>query len=363
MEYSFRPLALLLFWSMGSITVVAAEDLSVCRSKVVESERLRCYDNLANAQQRSAVSGPASSGGAARSEVVAAGSTGASPAALAAKAVDVAPVSGSLLGKAWELDSGLRGHTLRIRQYQPVYVLPMFYASRPNDQPSSPAAGHSAAGSLGLDSTEAKLQISLKSKIAEDLVGNSGDLWFGYTQSSRWQIYNSDQSRPFRETNYEPELMFVWRTNYDLLGWNGRLVNLGINHQSNGRSLPLSRSWNRVMLSTSLERDNWTITLRPWWRVAEKADRDDNPDIADYMGRADLHLVRTSGDHQLSLLLRHSLRGGDRNRGALQLDYAFPIAGDLRGHLQWFSGYGESMIDYNHRTNYIGVGLSLLEWY
>ena len=117
------------------------------------------------------------------------------------------------------------------------------------------------------------------------------------------------------------------------------------------------------MLSSSFERENWTMTLRPWWRIPESKSRDDNPDIENYMGRADLQLVRTSGDHQLSLLLRHSLRGGDRSHGAVQLDYGFPIAGDLRGHLQWFSGYGESLIDYNHRGNYFGVGLSLLEWY
>lgn len=157
--------------------------------------------------------------------------------------------------------------------------------------------------------------------------------------------------------------MYVHRTDYDVLGWRGRLVNLSLNHQSNGRSLPLSRSWNRVMLSTSLEKDNWTMTLRPWWRIPESDSKDDNPDISDYMGRADLQLVRTSGKHQFSALLRHSLRTGSNSHGAVQLDYAFPIAGDLRGHVQWFSGYGESMIDYNHRSNYIGVGVSLLEWY
>ena len=54
---------------------------------------------------------------------------------------------------------------------------------------------------------------------------------------------------------------------------------------------------------------------------------------------------------------------GSSSRGAIQVDYAFPIAGELRGHLQWFSGYGDSLIDYNHRANYYGVGVSLIEWY
>jgi len=332
---------------------VWAEGLADCRAVSNQSERLACYDRLADVKENVPVSAPQSRPVITelpRTEVVS-----------VAKSAPETPVS--RLGKAWELDQEERGKILRIRPYKPVYILPYFHSSNPNQQPSSPAAGHTVSSPIGVNATEAKLQISLKTKIAEDVFGSKGDLWFGYTQSSRWQIYNVGLSRPFRETNYEPELMYVLRTDYDLLGWHGRLTNLSINHQSNGQSLPLSRSWNRVMLSTSLERGDWTMSLRPWWRVKESKSSDDNPDISNYMGRADWLLVRTSGKHQFSTLLRHSLRPGQNSHGAVQLDYAFPIAGDLRGHLQWFSGYGESMIDYNHRSNYFGVGVSLLEWY
>ena len=62
-------------------------------------------------------------------------------------------------------------------------------------------------------------------------------------------------------------------------------------------------------------------------------------------------------------MARHSLRGGDRSRGALQFDWGFPLNRPLRGHLQVFDGYGESLIDYNHRATYVGLGISLLEWF
>ena len=65
----------------------------------------------------------------------------------------------------------------------------------------------------------------------------------------------------------------------------------------------------------------------------------------------------------MALMARHSFRGGDRSHGAVQLDWGFPINNLLRGHLQVFDGYGESMIDYNHRATYVGLGISLLEWY
>lgn len=269
----------------------------------------------------------------------------------------------SLLGRAWDLDTNERGTYLRVRQYKPVYVLPVFYSGRMNQYPSSPSAGHSVTNSVDLQSSEAKYQLSLKTKLVEDVFGNNGDLWFGYTQVSHWQVFNAQTSRPFRETNYEPEAMLVWRTDYSLAGWRGRYASLSLNHQSNGRSLPLSRSWNRVIAAVGFEKDEWTLTIRPWWRIPESSSQDDNPDISNYLGRADIQLTRHIGDHELSLMLRHSLRGGANSHGALQLDYAFPLAGGMRGHLQWFSGYGESMIDYNHRANYYGAGVSLLEWY
>ena len=348
MNKFFRLLPVIVFSSLALAAPPGACGLGDCRALANESQRLACYDRLAERADAKLIDAP-----------LAAPAPADTPHA-AQPLQDGAP---SLLGKAWELDPGQRGHILRVRPYQPVYLLPLYHAAQPNQQPSSPAAAHTVSSPLGLGANEAKLQISLKTKIAEDLFGDNGDLWFGYTQTSRWQVYNGGISRPFRETNHEPELMGVWRTDYDFLGWRGRLVNLSLNHQSNGRSLPLSRSWNRIMLSTSLERDNWTLSIRPWWRVPESTDKDDNPDISNYLGRADVQLVRTSGKHQLSALLRHNLRAGDNSRGALQLDYAFPIAGEMRGHVQWFSGYGESLIDYNHRSNYIGVGVSLVEWY
>ena len=270
----------------------------------------------------------------------------------------------SLLDSRWELDPNSKRGTFRFTPYKPVYFLPYFHSNNVNGQPTSPAPGHTAATPEDIDSNEAKLQFGFKTKLWENVFGGDfSDLWFGYTQSSRWQVYNSNISRPFRETNYEPELLMVFRTNYNLLGLDGRMAGVGINHQSNGRSLPLSRSWNRVVFPVAFEDKQWTFTVRPWMRIGENVTRDDNPDISDYMGRGDATLVYSFGEQEISVMARHSLRGGDRSHGAVQFDWAFPIHRQLRGHLQWFSGYGESLIDYNHRASYIGIGISLLEWY
>lgn len=269
---------------------------------------------------------------------------------------------GGLLDSRWELAKDSKLGVFNFRAYKPVYLLPVFWNSDPNTRPHSPNPRNTVSEPQSLDSVEAKFQISFKTKAVENLFGDNGDIWLGYTQSSRWQVYNGEDSRPFRETNYEPEALLVFRNNYRIGDWKGRMFAVGLNHQSNGRADPLSRSWNRVMFNVGLDKENWALMLRPWYRISDGND-DDNPDIDDYMGRGDLTLVHRRGGHEFSLMARHSLRGGDRSHGALQFDWGFPIHNQLRGHLQIFDGYGESLIDYNHKATYIGLGISLLEWY
>lgn len=269
----------------------------------------------------------------------------------------------SLLDRRWELSQDSKLGTWNIRANQPVYLLPAFWTSKKNEFPQSPNPQNTVDEDQNLKSMEAKFQISLKTKAAENIFGNNGDVWVGYTQSSRWQVYNSEESRPFRETNYEPEASLIFRTNYNLLGLNGRLLGLTLNHQSNGRSDPLSRSWNRVILNLGFEKDNFALMVRPWYRIEEDFKDDNNPDIKNYIGRGDLTAFYRWNDNDFSLMLRHSLKGGDDSHGAMQFDWAFPIKGKLRGHFQLFDGYGESLIDYNHRATYVGLGVSLMNWY
>ena len=269
----------------------------------------------------------------------------------------------ALLDSRWELSPESKLGTWNIRSYQPIYLMPGFWTSKKNELPESENPNNIETEKQNLTSTEAKFQLSLKTKAVENILGNNGDLWLGYTQSSRWQVYNSEESRPFRETNYEPEASFVLRTNYELFGLNWRMLGLTINHQSNGRSDPLSRSWNRVMLNLGFEKDNFALMVRPWYRFEENRDDDNNPEIKNYIGRGDMTAFYRHNEHDFSLMLRHTLKGGDDNRGAIQFDWSFPISGRLRGQFQLFDGYGESLIDYNHRATYVGLGVSLMNWF
>lgn len=269
----------------------------------------------------------------------------------------------SLLDQRWELSPETKLGTWHIRPYQPVYFLPAVWTSNKNQQPTSPNPANRLQEPKEEDSIELKYQLSLKTKALENIFGDNGDLWFAYTQSSRWQAYNGQDSSPFRETNYEPEASLVFRTNYDVFGLEGRLLGFTFNHQSNGQADPLSRSWNRLILNVGLGRDNFVLMLRPWYRIPEASKTDDNPDITDYIGRGDLLAYYQWQQHKFSLMLRHTLKTGDESRGAMRFDWSIPLKKGLYGHVQLFHGYGESLIDYNHKATYIGLGLSFLNWF
>lgn len=247
----------------------------------------------------------------------------------------------------------------RVQPYKPVYFLGGNYTSDINNKPSSLNPLNTVTTATSFSKWELKFQLSFKARLL-DFKGV--DIWVGYTQSSRWQLYSGDLSRPFRETNYEPEFLFVFPTSYQLFGIQGVYFNVGFNHQSNGKSNPYSRSWNRIIFETGMEYNNWTILLKPWFRIQETFVDDNNPNIEDYVGRMEVISAYSNGRHDFSAQLRHSLKSGVKSRGSVQLDYAYAISEVLQIHTQFFHGYGESLIDYNHKQTTFGLGFSLIQW-
>lgn len=354
-----------MIWPMSALVLMApclnAAAQSNCVELANDAERLACYDRLHNRDKsvvgtNAVIHVPAMKAEALVPPVapVAVNTESDSQRSFLSERVDG-------LTERWDLDPSNKNPRFLPRLYKPVYILPVAYSSRINKAPYSPTPGHQS-DAMGLSPAEAKFQLSFKSKIFDGLLGDRATIWGGYTQSSRWQVYNDDLSRPFRETNYEPELMAVFSTPFEVMGWHGRMASVSLNHQSNGRSLPLSRSWNRVIGEVAAERGDWSLSLRPWWRIKEAAGADDNPGIENYIGRGELLLTRKTGEHIFTFQGRHSLRSGKESRGSVQLEWAFPLVAGLHGYAQVFSGYGESLIDYNFRQNRFGLGISLVEW-
>lgn len=208
---------------------------------------------------------------------------------------------------------------------------------------------------------ETKFQISLKVPIVQGLFNGYGDLYAGYTNRSFWQQFNNASSSPFRESDHEPEMWLSFRDDITIFGFHNSVIRTGAVHQSNGQAGSLSRSWNRLYADFIFEKGNWFFSAKPWWRIPENSKDDDNPDIEDYMGNFEFIGLYKMGNQNIDFLVRNNLSGSD-NHGALQLNWSFPLTKNVRGYMQWFNGYGESLIDYNAFTNSIGFGIQITDW-
>jgi len=218
-----------------------------------------------------------------------------------------------------------------------------------------------------LDKSESKFQISFKVPLLTNDLFHKGDVVaFGFTLQSWWQMYNEKLSRPFRETNYNPEFFYFTPLDFEIEG--GKTgVFVGIEHQSNGRTQLLSRSWNRIYANFIFAKGNYALSFRPWWKIPEGDKQttltesgNDNPDISDYMGHFELMMVYKWEDYEFSSKGRNNF---STHNGAIELGITFPLSGKLRGYLQYFNGYGESLIDYNHSQESIGIGIALNDYF
>jgi phospholipase A1 len=244
-----------------------------------------------------------------------------------------------------------RSNPFVISPHKQNYVLLATYNDKPNYEVYNTPASE-------FDRVEMKFQLSFKMPVVTSLFNTRTDLYAAYTNLSYWQAYNRDISSPFRETMHEPELFLALPSDWSLFGWRNVLQQYGVVHQSNGQGGFLSRSWNRVYANFILEKDNFLVSIKPWYRIPE--DNDDNPDIDDFLGRYELRGIYKRDTQTFSLMLRNLF--GDESRNTVQLDWSFPIHGRWRGYLQYFNGYGESLIDYNAESHRIGLGVQLTDW-
>ncbi len=238
-----------------------------------------------------------------------------------------------------------------LEAYKKNYVLPLVGGSR----------------GTGRQSKEFQFQFSLKQRLGES------DLYFGYTQKSFWQIYDGDNSRPFRESNYNPEFFWPFYEKEREGRKFGGLLGL-LEHESNGSGPGTSRSWNRIYVTPYFERKDesrgrsFRVELKVWYRLQEESkgspldpQGDDNPDIQDFYGNSELRLrYKWSHDYELTLFGRWN---PSTSKGAFQAGLSTPVPfarwDNVFMLFHYWSGYGESLIDYNRDLTRYGIGVIL----
>jgi phospholipase A1 len=255
--------------------------------------------------------------------------------------------------------------------HKPNYFMPFTYQSKINqDEQEKFYSGlstneeESGYKNAELEHYEFVFQLSVKYIVAENILGKFSTLSVAYTNKSFWQAYNKSVSALFRETNHEPEIILGFKPSFD---WSDHMT-LAFNHQSNGQVGNLSRSWNRIIMSTAKVWPNRILNVRAWYRMPETSKADpndpsdnDNPDLDDYLGYGDVFLLEKFGEHSFATTVRNNFNFDD-NRGSVELDWTFPINKNLKGFVQYFNGYGESLIDYNQYQERIGIGIKIADW-
>ncbi|GLR64169.1 phospholipase A [Marinospirillum insulare] len=219
-----------------------------------------------------------------------------------------------------------------------------------------------AGGEYGED-VKARFQFSFKYKVFDqqsslvELAPWLDSFHLSYTQTSLWNW--SKDSLPFEDTSYKPSFYFTLDKSpvYDLLAF-------GYAHESNGQADEVSRSMDALFIQPIWGfplADSSLILFPRFSYYLSKGEF--NEDIADYRGYVDLNLRYGNED---SWGINTLYRQGKAGRYSVQADLTYPIRTPISIrtggflYLQYFQGYGESMLSYDQKVGpilRIGLGI------
>ncbi len=240
--------------------------------------------------------------------------------------------------------------------YKPNYIMPYYYTGSPYNTVYTGQTPNNEK----LTRDEIKYQFSLKVPLWKNILNHPSTLYFAYTQLSYWQAYN--KSAFFRETDYQPEIFLANEINYNLYkGLDLNFVNVGAEHQSNGFGNNLERSWNRVYIEGIASVGNLMVSARPWFIIHDHSLNEHNPNIGSYLGYMQV-IAAYKYEKNVFSVRTYGLGVHGGRRTSAELAWSFPVTPYISGYLQVFSGYGQSLIEYNHRTNSAGIGIALSNW-
>lgn len=261
--------------------------------------------------------------------------------------------SNDVIDKRVKKENIVEDNPFAITFYKQNYVLPYYYTGSPYNRIY---VNQIPAGER-IKNAEVKFQLSLKVPVWKKIFNSNSSLYFGYTQLSYWQAYNKNAF--FRESDFQPEFFITNQLSIPIIkDWKISAINIGAVHESNGFGDQLERSWNRVYLDIETTTENAMIRLKPWYVFQDSTYKKFNPDMANYLGYGELTLAYKFYK-QVVTLQTHSLLEQGGRRATFLASYSFPLTPHLNGFVQAFSGYGQSLIEYNHHTNSIGLGIAL----
>lgn len=244
-----------------------------------------------------------------------------------------------------------------LKPYRANYLLPYGYADKEYT---------SNIPTIIYRNIEAELQVSLKLEVANNLFGLDEKYYLSYTHQAFWQIYTN--SAPFRESTYNPEGFVVFPIKDQYSMFQLRSLKLALAHRSNGQPNTsdivfasnqnlgnLSRSINYIYATLRLQHHTILSDFTLWIPLPEDKASSDNPDLMDYTGYSSVKFTYFFNEHMFTLMGRGNFV---TQRGAIEATYSYPLHRDSYLYVKLFSGYVESLIDYNNNITKFSIGFS-----
>ena len=201
---------------------------------------------------------------------------------------------------------------------------------------------------------DAVFQISFRQRLTRSVLPFNLFAYLTYTQKSFWNIYMD--SRPFRDTNYNPGIglgrYLVYKN--QLVG--GAFIQL--KHESNGLDEEESRSWNYLDFTAKYYFNPQLNITGEFWIPFSKGS--ENTNLIDYKGLGQLSFNYISHEQRwwLSAELNQRKKFGNANT-TLSLGYILSKDTNLYLFSRFYNGYAESLLDYSKYTMNIRVGICI----
>ena len=201
--------------------------------------------------------------------------------------------------------------------------------------------------------SDVKFQISLGIRLTKNTLPWNTYLFLTYTQKAFWNVF--EKSLPMRDLNFNPGIGLS-RPFFVDDRYIGKLT-LMVEHESNGKDGDASRSWNKVSLGGSVLINEWLMVHSKFW--VPIVDSGYNKDIIRYSGLWQTGFMAYTPTKKLSLGVTLVKRAGWNFNFNTIVDFIWRVSDktNLNLLLQYYNGYGESMIDYKQFHSRLRLGI------
>ncbi|RZA24235.1 MAG: hypothetical protein EOP10_10495 [Proteobacteria bacterium] len=236
-----------------------------------------------------------------------------------------------------------------------TFLIPYSYVTNPTESFYEPYKQLTGNQHDYYQKNETEFQFSVFLPAYRKIMDSNWDLNVAYTHHSWWQLYNAHWSKPFRETNYNPEIFFrrLSTNNENILGIDIFSFDIGFMHESNGEIQIASRSWDRIFARTYFVKDSYAATISLWAKKRVIVQDDENPKILDYKGFGLFELSKAFDKFTVETQINIAVKPG------YEVSASYPLNDAFRWFVKVNKGYGQSLIEYDRNTTRFGAGISL----